>query len=166
VFNKNKFSLIGHLGLCIIALYVGAYTPIIFTQIIISVVITGLYLIIGFTIPNYGTRLKNLFSVILIPLIGLILSLYTIIVYQIEIVNRLHYAHETVHYAIVRTITFVFEASVVPMTNLVGNFYGPFKLPYGLVFTFLYPAVILWIGMEIRRRREASRRKEEESILS
>lgn len=148
--KNNGKAMICHIGICIAIGYTGGLSPSILRQVFFTIVVVGMYVMLGTVLENKGSKFKNLMSVSLVSLVCLLFSAYVVLVYQFDVVS-INYASETLHYKIARIIGFAVNMSVVPTAGLIGCT-GFYLLPYGLLFTFFIPSLTLWIGIEHKKR--------------
>ena len=154
VLKSIKYAFFAHLGISVITMYIGGLEQYLVKQLFIALAIVVLYFVIGFSLPNQGKSLKNLLAVFPVSLMSFVVAAYCCLVYQLQIVGKYHYAYETVHYKIIRTICLFYNASTVPASNLIGRVFPSFMLPYGWLVTFFIPAAAMWAGLEWRRKKD------------
>ncbi|GEM_PF-4929978 len=154
-----RISLIAQIGVSIVIAYMGGYGQNYIMQTIFIAVAFLLYSIFGKALIDQGSKLKNLISISLISVIGIILTVVSIVLYQVQVVDKYNYAFKPLGYRITEFLCNTFNASMIPLANFIGAVNKSFMLPYGLVFTFFIPTLIMWLSLERKIKGDAKKQE-------
>ncbi len=157
MFNNIKKSLLIHAVICLVVVSVGGFESMLIKQLILSVMVFAAYYFFGNIFDDLGSKFKNFLSLSVVSGIGLLLAVICTLIYQFDEVIAVKYAFDTGKYMVARFICFGYNASGIPVSGLLSQVIPVFSLPYGLLFTSLIPSIMLWLGLESKKKRESKK---------
>jgi hypothetical protein len=149
-----KMSLTLYVGICLLIIFTGGLYATSFSESFFTLLTLGLFYLVGRLSYDQESKIKNLLSLVLPSIIGVVFSIAACLVYQHYVVNLYHYTKVPMLYKIVWNLSYYFNAPIVPISELAGNASASFELPYGLIYMFFVPTLMMWLGLERKSKKK------------
>lgn len=157
--RNMQMSFAIYAGICFIVIFTGGLYPNRVSETVFTLLTFGLFYVTGGLFNVQDSKIKNLVSLFLPSLAGLVFAAAATLVYQHFVIDLYHYTRVPVVYNIIWGFAYYINAPIMPITQLLQNFNGAFYSPFGLTYTFFIPAIMMWLGLERKSSKIARGRK-------